>query len=181
MLGKAGMELDLSGLAKGYAVDQAAKVLADQGIQSAIVEAGGDLKVVGTRDDKGTKWHIAIRHPRETDAYWGIVDILDGAVATSGDYENFFEKDGIRYHHILDPKTGYPADKCVSVSVWGDLAIRCDALATALFVLGPEKGLEIIKEKYPSYNALIIYQVGDSLNTVMTEGFVTVFRPETGE
>jgi thiamine biosynthesis lipoprotein len=178
MLGKEGMKLDLSGLAKGYAVDQAVKVLADHGIQSAIVEAGGDLKVLGTRDDKGTKWHIAIRHPRKADAYWGMIDILSGGVATSGDYENYFEKNGRRYCHIIDPKTGYPADKCVSATVWGDNTMRCDALATALFVLGPEKGLAVLKDNFPTYNALFIYKEGDSLKSVMTPGFEKVFRPE---
>jgi thiamine biosynthesis lipoprotein len=177
MLGKAGMELDLSGLAKGYAVEQAAKVLADQGIQSAIVEAGGDLKVLGTRDDKGTRWHIALRHPRQRDAYWGIVDILDGAVATSGDYENYFEQDGKRYHHIMNPKTGYPADECVSVTVWGDHALRCDALATALFILGPEAGMEVLEEYFKDYEALFIVQEDGELSTVMTPGFEEVFRP----
>jgi thiamine biosynthesis lipoprotein len=178
MRGKEGMKLDLSGLAKGYAVDQAIKVLADHGVQSAIVEAGGDLKVLGTRDDKGTKWHIAIRHPRKPDVYWGIMDILSGAAATSGDYENYFEKDGKRFCHIIDPKTGYPADKCVSVTIWGDNTMRCDALATALFVLGPEKGLAVLKENFPTFNALIVYKDGEALKSVMTPSFEKVFRPE---
>jgi len=178
MLGKEGMMLDLSGIAKGYAVDQVVKLLADRGIQRAIVEAGGDLKTLGTRDLKGTKWHIAIRHPRKSGAYWGIVDILDGAVATSGDYENYFEQDGKRYCHIIDPKTGYPADKCVSVTVWGDNAIRCDALATGLFVLGPDRGMSVLETNFPSFNAMFIYQEGDSLKTKMTPGFEKVFRAE---
>ena len=176
MLGKTGMKLDLSGIAKGYAVDQAVKVLADQGIQSAIVEAGGDLKVLGTRSKKEPKWHIAIRHPRKQDAFWGTMDFLSGAVATSGDYENFFEKDGKRYHHIIDPKTGYPADKCVSVTVWGDNTMRCDALATGLFVLGPEKGMEVINKHFPNIQVLWIIQDGDKLKTVMTPGFESVFQ-----
>jgi thiamine biosynthesis lipoprotein len=177
MLGKAGMKLDLSGLAKGYAVEKAVKRMADLGIQSAIVEAGGDLKTLGVRDKKGTKWHIAIRHPRNQDEYWGILDILDGAVATSGDYENFFEQDGKRYHHILDPKTGYPADQCVSVTVWGQHAMRCDALATALFVLGPEKGMEVINNFFPNTQVLFIVQKDGVLTSVMTPEFESVFRP----
>ena len=180
MLGKKGMELDLSGLAKGYAVDQAIEILAERGIESAIVYAGGDLKALGTRDDRGTKWHIAVQHPRNRDAFWGVMDVPKGAVATSGDYENYFEQDGHRYHHILDPGTGYPATQCVSVTVWGDLAIRCDALATALMVLGPEKGMEVIDEYFPHLNVLFIYQEGDSLKSVMTPEFEVVFRPEAG-
>jgi len=178
MLGKEGMALDLSGIAKGYAVERATKLLADRGIQSAIVEAGGDLKTLGTRDSKGTKWHIAIRHPRKAGGYWGIMDILDGAVATSGDYENYFEQDGKRYCHIIDPKTGYPADKCVSVTVWGDNAMRCDALVTGMFVLGPDSGLSVLQTNFPSYNAMFVFQAGDSLKTAMTSGFEKVFRAE---
>jgi thiamine biosynthesis lipoprotein len=180
MLGKKGMKLDLSGLAKGYAVEMAAEAIADQGIQSAIIEAGGDLKVVGSRDKKGSKWHIGVRHPRNPDQFWGVLDIMSGSVATSGDYENFFEQDGKRYHHILDPKTGYPADKCVSVTVWGEKAMQCDALATALFVLGPEVGMEMMKATFPNIQAMFIYQDGEELKSVMTPGFEGVFRPETG-
>jgi thiamine biosynthesis lipoprotein len=179
MLGKEGMELDLSGIAKGYAVDQAIKVLADQGIQSAIVEAGGDLKILGSRSKKEPKWHIAIRHPRKKDAFWGTMNILSGAIATSGDYENYFEKDGKRYHHILDPKTGYPADKCISVTVWGDDTMRCDALATGLFVLGPEKGMEVINKNFPNIQVLWIVEDNGKLKSIMTPGFEPVFQPST--
>ena len=180
MLGKKGMKLDLSGLAKGYAVEKATEAIADQGIQSAIIEAGGDLRVVGTRDKKGSKWHIGIRHPRNPDQFWGVIDILYGSVATSGDYENFFEQDGKRYHHILDPKTGYPADKCVSVTVWGEQTMQCDALATALFVLGPEVGMEVVQESFPKMQVMFIYQEGEELKSVMTPGFEEIFRPEAG-
>lgn len=180
MLGKKGMKLDLSGLAKGYAVEKAAEAIAKQGIQSAIIEAGGDLKVVGSRDKKGSKWHIGVRNPRNPDQFWGVLDIMHGSVATSGDYENFFEQDGKRYHHILNPKTGYPADKCISVTVWGEKAMQCDAFATALFVLGPEVGMEVLEETFPNIQAMFIYQDGQELVSVMTPGFEEVFRPEAG-
>jgi thiamine biosynthesis lipoprotein len=177
MLGKVGMKLDLSGIARGYAVDKAVKLLADRGIQSAIVQVGGDLKTLGLRDKKKSKWHIAIPHPRKKEANWGTIDIVSGAVATSGDDEDSFEKDGKRYHHIFDPKTGYPADKCVSVTVWGDNAMRCDALANALFVLGPDKGLELVNKNFPNMQVLWIVQEGGIMKSVMTPDFQTAFHP----
>ena len=136
---KPGMKLDLSGIAKGYAVDRAAEILKAAGVKAALVNAGGDIRVIGNRN-----WKIGIKNPRGP----GIVRTLtlrDGSVATSGDYEKYFIKNGIRYHHILDPKTGYPARECVSVTILTDKCSFADGLATGVFILGPEKGTALLK------------------------------------
>jgi thiamine biosynthesis lipoprotein len=134
-----GMKLDLSGIAKGYAVDRAIEVLKEYGVKTALVNAGGDIRVMGERI-----WKIGIKNPRGA----GIVKTLslkNESVATSGDYEKYFIKNGIRYHHILDPKIGYPARKCVSVTISTDKCNFADALATGVFILGPEKGEALLE------------------------------------
>ncbi len=158
-------EVDLGGIAKGYAVDRAAEVLAAAGIASAAVNAGGDMRLVGARPDR--LWRIGIQDPRRSGAVLGTVELRDAAVVTSGDYERFFEHDGVRYHHIFDPRTGYPARTAQSVTVTAPSALLADALATALFVLGPEEGLALL-EHYPGAEALI---VGADAELHLSEGF----------
>ena len=129
------IQFDLGGFAKGYGIDRAIEHLQTKGIDNAIVNAGGDLKVIGQRVDRA--WRIGIRHPRETDSVIGLLDVLDGeSVFTSGDYERFFIHDDKRYHHILDPRTGYPANDLTSVTIITENAALADAAATALFVAG---------------------------------------------
>ncbi len=140
-----GTRLDLGGIAKGYAVDRAAELLAKAGVKGAIVNAGGDIRVLGERPGGGP-WHIGIQHPRKPEALLTKLDITDMAVVTSGDYERYFMKGGIRYHHILDPATGEPARGCQSVTVVTKSAMAGDALATACFVLGPERGMALLKQ-----------------------------------
>jgi len=137
--------LDLGGIAKGYAVDRSADLLAQAGVKGAIVNAGGDIRVLGERPDGGP-WHIGIQHPRDPEALLTKLDLTDTAVVTSGDYERYFIEDHVRYHHILDPATGEPARGCRSVTVVTKSAMTGDALATAAFVLGPERGLALLKE-----------------------------------
>jgi len=139
--------LDLGGIAKGFAVDRAADLLAKAGVKGAIVNAGGDIRLFGERPGGGP-WHIGIQHPRNPEELLTKLDVTDTAVVTSGDYERFFLKDGVRYHHILDPKTGQPARGCQSVTVVTKSAMRADALATAAFVLGPERGMAFLKEAH---------------------------------
>lgn len=142
----AGMSLDLGGIAKGYAVDRAVEVLKSNGITSGIVNAGGDMRLFGPKPpDK--LWHIGIQHPRKTGEVLATFRITDRAVVTSGDYERFFIKDGDRYHHILDPATGYPAKGCRSVTVVADTAFLADAMATAIFVRGSVEGAELLKSR----------------------------------
>ncbi|HBB40503.1 MAG: thiamine biosynthesis protein ApbE [Nitrospirae bacterium CG18_big_fil_WC_8_21_14_2_50_70_55] len=137
--------LDLGGIAKGYAVDRAAELLARAGVGGAIVNAGGDIRVLGHRPD-GHPWHIGIQHPRDPEKLFTTLEVTDTAVVTSGDYERYFIEDGVRYHHILDPATGEPARACQSVTVVTKSAMTGDALATAAFVLGPERGLALLQQ-----------------------------------
>lgn len=145
--------IDLGGIAKGYAVDNAAAALRRHGIHSALIMAGGDTTVLGSKNGKA--WRIGIRDPRNPDAMVGALPVVDAAVSTSGDYERFFIENGVRYHHILDPKTGHSAKACRSVTIVGPNATTTDALSTTVFVLGPEKGMALV-EQLPEIEAVII-------------------------
>jgi thiamine biosynthesis lipoprotein len=150
-----GMGLDLGGVAKGYAVDRAADILRDHGHQDFLVEAGGDLRAAAGELTRGRR-NIWIRHPRKPDDFFASIKMDQGAVATSGDYERSFEINGKRYHHILNPKTGYPSSPIVSVTIFAETTSMADAASTAVFVLGPEPGLEFI-EQNPKLEGLIIF------------------------
>jgi len=145
-LKRKGMMIDLGGIAKGYAADVGVDVLKGRGIRAGIVAVAGDIRVFGKRPD-GRPWHIGIKHPREKDKVLTTIDLSDGSISTSGDYERFFIKDGIRYHHIIDPKTGYPASGCQSVTIISKEDVLADAVATGVFVLGPERGMEFIESR----------------------------------
>lgn len=157
--------VDLGGIAKGYAIDRAVAVLEQAGIRHAAVNAGGDLRLIG--DHQGQPWRIAIQHPRKRDEFLGRLLIRDIAVVTSGDYERYFEKDGIRYHHLFDPSTGCPARGAQSATVLAKTAVLADALSTAAFVLGPDKGIELLK-KFPDVEGMIVAADG---KPVWTPGF----------
>ncbi|MBI5893748.1 MAG: FAD:protein FMN transferase, partial [Deltaproteobacteria bacterium] len=152
-LGRKGMRINLGGIAKGYIVSQAAEKIKSKGIKKGIIHAGGDMFVFNESDNKPFK--IGIQHPREKDKIIGTIEILNGAVATSGDYERFFIKDGIRYHHIMDPKTGFPASKIRAVTIVAKDGTMADAISTAVFVMGLEDGMKLI-EKLPDIEGLII-------------------------
>lgn len=139
---KKGMNIDLGGIAKGYAVDKATERLRQQGIKRAIVNAGGDLYLLGRPFDKDF-WVIGLRHPGKKGETLGIVRARNEAIATSGNYENYFSLGGKRYGHLLNPHTGRPVEGMLSVTVLAEDALRADGLATAIFVLGPKKGLEL--------------------------------------
>jgi thiamine biosynthesis lipoprotein len=156
-----GLIFDLGGIAKGYAVDLASEKLKAMGIDSAIINAGGDLNLIGARSD-GEPWRIAIRHPRVAGAFLGYIDVVDAAVATSGDYEKYFFDGGRRYHHIIDPHTGYPGYASNSVTVVAPTSSLSDALATGLFLLGPERGLDLV-ERLDSVEAVFAYASGESV------------------
>jgi thiamine biosynthesis lipoprotein len=149
---KQDVHLDLGAIAKGYALEEAVKVLESAGIESALIDAGGDIYAMGRIEGEG--WGIGIRDPRE-DGVIGIIQASDLAVITSGDYERFFMEDGIRYCHILDPKTGYPAKELISVSIIYADPVLADAWATALFVLGAEKGIKLV-EQMPGMETLMV-------------------------
>ncbi|MEW5766201.1 MAG: FAD:protein FMN transferase [bacterium] len=139
-----GMKLDLGGVAKGYAVDRAIDVLVKKGITHGLVNAGGDIRTIG-RNHKGKPWRIGVQHPRE-DKILTVVELKDSSVATSGDYERFFIKDGARYHHIIDPRAGYPAGECISVTITAPTCIEADVAATAVFIAGPIEGMKLIEQ-----------------------------------
>lgn len=153
-LPRAGMSIDLGGIAKGYIVDRAAERLIEQGITSAFVDAGGDIRVVGVKPG-GTPWRIGVRNPRNRAALAARLDLKDQAIVTSGDYERYAMMEGRRYHHILDPQTGYPAGSLISVTVVANDAFTADALSTAVFVMGPDKGMALI-ESLPDAEAILI-------------------------
>ena len=148
-----GVKIDLGGIAKGYAVEQAIAILAAQGIRHAQLTAGGDSRLLG--DKNGKPWLVGVKHPRQEDKYAVTLPLADSAISTSGDYERFFIEDGVRYHHILDPKTGKSAAGALSVSVIGADTTQTDALSTTLFVLGLEHGMALI-EKIAGYDAIFI-------------------------
>jgi thiamine biosynthesis lipoprotein len=150
------MGVDLGAIAKGYAVDRAVEVLENYDYKDFMVEAGGDLRAVADTLTQGQRT-IWVRHPRKSGEFFAKIKMDEGAVASSGDYERFFEVSGKRFHHIVNPKTGYPASPTVSVTIFSETTALADAYATAVFVLGPEKGLDFI-EKLPETEGLIIYQ-----------------------
>ncbi len=148
-----GVRIDLGGIAKGYAVDRGIMILQDLGITHALVTAGGDTRIMGDR--RGRPWLTGIRDPRQGKETAVLLPLTDSAISTSGDYERYFIRDGVRFHHILSPDTGKPARGSRSVSVLGPDATTTDALSTTVFVLGPKKGLALI-ERLPGIEAIII-------------------------
>jgi len=138
-------QLDFGAIAKGYAIDQGINILKEHGIQNAIIDAGGDLRLIGKHGEKA--WRIGIRDPRNAKKMLGVLQLQgDVSVVTSGDYERFFMHHGKRYHHILNPKTGYPSDTSQSVTIVAKRAMLADAWSTAIFVLG-KKGLNIANQQ----------------------------------
>ena len=156
------LAVDLGGIAKGYAVDRAIAVLQAAGVKHASVNAGGDIRLLGDRGDR--PWKIGIQHPRREDAILATLELADTAVVTSGDYERYFERDGVRYHHLFDPKTGQPARLCRSVTIVAPGAMLADALATAVFVLGPAAGPELLQH-FPGCEGLIVAADGSTVTT----------------
>lgn len=147
------VKIDLGGIAKGYAVDNGISILKACGISHALVTAGGDSRVIGDR--KGRPWMIGIKQPRKAEGVVTVLPLVDSAFSTSGDYERYFIKDGVRYHHIINPKSGKSAKTAMSVTIIGKDAATTDALSTTIFVMGVEKGLALI-EKMADIEAVII-------------------------
>jgi FAD:protein FMN transferase len=137
-----GMRIDLGGIAKGHSVDKGIEILKKQGITRAMVNAGGDTRIIGDRF--GRPWVVGVRDPDHEGQTFLKLPLTDTAFSTSGDYERYFDEDGKRYHHILDPKTGDSARKCRSVTVIAPTATRTDALTKSVFIMGPEAGIEFI-------------------------------------
>lgn len=146
-LKRVGMKLDLGGIVKGYAADEVKRIFAENGVKSAIIDLGGNIYVMG---DKGNSepWKIGVTNPFEPSGrFTGLLELTESSIITSGDYERYFTYEGKRYHHIIDSKTGYPADSEVAgVSIISERGIDGDALSTTLFILGVDKGLDLIED-----------------------------------
>lgn len=185
-LKKRGMLIDLGGISKGYAADKAAETLKKNGITSGLISVAGDIKAFGLKPD-GRPWRIGIRNPRnldniniprakgEEDDIMATIELKDMAISTSGDYERFFILNGKRYHHLLNPKTGYPAEGCQSVSIITNEGAFTDAFSTGVFILGPEKGLKILEKM--GFNGLIVDSQGKVHTTPHIRGNIEFKKP----
>ncbi|MET0108120.1 MAG: FAD:protein FMN transferase [Candidatus Thiodiazotropha sp.] len=159
---KPGVRIDLGGIAKGYAVDRGIELLRQRGIGHALISAGGDSRLLG--DHRGRPWHIGIQAPRDKERMAAILPLVDNAISTSGDYERFFERDGVRHHHIISPKTGRSAGTLLSVTIIGPNATLTDALSTSVFVLGAEKGMALVN-RLEDIDAVIIDGDGEMITS----------------
>jgi len=157
------IEIDLGGIGKGYACEQAAIKLKELGVKSALIDGGGNIVAIGKLH--GRPWKIGVRNPRGE----GVIAALDAediAMVTSGDYERFFVKDGVRYHHIMDPRTGKPARKSVSVTVMADSSMTADAWTKPIFILGPDEGIKLAN----SLDFLECMVIDENGNRYVTDG-----------
>jgi thiamine biosynthesis lipoprotein len=175
-LTRAGMKIHLGGIGKGYAVEHALRILRTAGLRDFMVQAGGDLYVGGHKD--GRPWRLGINDPRGPQGRsFATIDLTDSTFSTSGDYARFFMKDGVRYHHILDPRTGQPARLCRSVTIAAESPVLADAIAKGVFILGPEKGMALV-EKIPKLEAVIVTAKNQVLVSSGLKGrFVLLHEP----
>jgi len=157
-LEKVGMRIDVGGIGKGYAADQAVMAMKKAGALAGVVALSGDIKTFGQLPG-GRRFPVGIQHPRKEGEVLVFIDLEDEAISTAGDYERFFERDGVRYHHILDPKTLQPARSCQSVTVIAREGIWADGLDTGIFVMGVESGMRLV-ESLPGVDAIIVDHEG---------------------
>jgi thiamine biosynthesis lipoprotein len=170
-----GMAVNLGGIAKGYAVDRATAILRKRGFPDAIVQAGGDLMLSGSKS--GKPWMAGIRDPRgPRDAYFARARVTDHAFSTAGDYERFFFVGGKRYHHIIDPKTGYPATRARSVTIFAPDATTADGLDDPLLILGPKEGLAIV-DAMPGVGAVIVDADNKVHVSKALKGVIEILQP----
>lgn len=163
------IRMDFGGLAKGYAVDKAAKIFKRRGITKGLINIGGDLYCLGTKSDN-KDWAIGIKDPENKDKILAFLQVSDKAIATSGSYENFYIYNTKSYGHIIDPRSGYPvSNNLISATIIADDCTTADALATAIFVLGEDKGLEVI-EKLSDIECFLVIKRGDESTILMSSG-----------
>jgi len=171
----AGMKVGLGGIAKGWALDRSAAAVRARGVEGFSISAGGQVMVGGHKD--GHPWRIGIRDPRgERDDAFAVVEVTDASVSTSGDYERFFEVDGVRYHHIVDPRTGWPSTGLRSATVIAPDATLADVLSTAVMVLGLQDGLRLVAS-IPGVEAIVVGHDGAVHATPGVAGSLTVLHP----
>ena len=172
------VRIGLGGIAKGYAVDRASKILADGGVATFFVQAGGDLFTQGVKPD-GNPWIAGIRDPRGPESdYFAMMPVNDHAFSTAGDYERSYVVGGKRYHHIIDPRTGYPATASRSVTIWAPTAFVADELDDAVFILGPQKGLALV-ESIDGVGAVIVDAHDKVWTSKRLEGHLQMVHPPT--
>ena len=170
-----GMKIDLGGIAKGYTSARIMDIFKNLGVTSGIVNLGGNVQVLGTKPD-GSDWKVAIQHPMDANRYIGVLKTHDKAVITSGGYERYFEEDGITYHHIIDPDTGYPADSgLISVTIVCADGTMADCLSTSLFIMGKDKAIEYWKEHREEFD-MILYTEDEEL--LVTEEIADKFASD---
>ena len=180
--GQDGMEIDLGGIAKGYTSSQIMQIYQDCGVTSGLVNLGGNVQALGCKTD-GSKWRVAIQSPDDTQDYLGILEIENQAVITSGGYERYFEEDGVTYHHIIDPATGYPADSgLISVTIVSDDGTLADGLSTSLFIMGEEKAAQFWRENSDEFETIMetsegkLYVTEGIADSLTTDRDVTVIE-----
>jgi len=174
-LARQGMRVDVGGIGKGFAADLAAAVMQREGATGGVVALAGDIKTFG-RLPEGEAFTFGIRHPRKEGAVLARLVLQDEAISTAGDYERFFERDGVRYHHILDPATLKPAGGCQSVTVVAAEGVMADGLDTGIFVMGPDKGMALI-ERLPGVEGVIVDREGKVLVSSGLKGRLVLEAP----
>jgi thiamine biosynthesis lipoprotein len=157
-LNKKGMKIGFGAIGKGYAADKAKTLLQERGVSAGIINASGDMNAWGSQPD-GTPWRVAIRNPMNKNKVFALMPLQNKAVVTSGNYEKYVRFNGVRYTHIIDPRTGYPATELISVTVFAPKAELADALATAVFVMGKEAGIDRINQ-IPNVDCILIDHKG---------------------
>lgn len=173
-LEKEGMAVDFGGIAKGYASDKLSELLRKKGVQSAWLSLGGNICTIGTKPD-GSAWRIAVQNPLDENDYVGLVEISDACVVTSGGYQRYFEENGKRYHHIIDPETGKPAESgLLSVTIICENGTKADALSTALYVMGLDAALDFWRTQ-DDFEVIFVTEDGE---VVATEGLKDTFSFE---
>lgn len=174
---KAGGRVHLGGIGKGYAVDRAAAILRQRGFRDFLIQSGGDLYVAGRNND--VPWKLGIADPRGANGQtFATLELGDGTLSTSGDYERSFMKDGVRYHHLLDPDSGTPAAGARSVTIVTDSAMLADTLSTGVFILGPVQGMALI-EKLNQVEGVIVTAANQVLVSSGLQGRLTIVAPPT--
>lgn len=169
------MKIDLGGIAKGYTSSRIMDIFKENGITSGLVNLGGNVQALGAKTD-GSNWRVAVQSPDDTEDYLGVLSIQDKAVITSGGYERYFEQDGVTYHHIIDPKTGYPAENgLVSVTIVSEDGTLADGLSTSLFIMGKEKAAEFWRAHSEEFDAVLVTDDG---TIYVTEGLKDSFTTE---